>query len=119
MNLPALYCRIVREWVPPTLPSEDAYQESLGGFLEEIGIPHAREVRLTETDRVDFIVGSIAVELKVKCSAAELLRQLQRYAQSPQVEEILALSFTRSCLRMLPGRLSGKPVMSYCFGRSF
>jgi antitoxin component of MazEF toxin-antitoxin module len=119
MNLAALYCRICREWVPPALPSEEAYQESLGAFLEGIGVPHVREVRLTDTDRVDFMVGSIAIELKVKCSAADLLRQLQRYAQSQQVEEILALSFTRNCLRMLPGSLSGKPVMSYCFGRSF
>lgn len=106
------------KWAPS--PDEYGYQDQFAEWLNATGIAHERERKLTEKDRVDFLVGDgIAVEFKLKCSANEALRQLARYAQSPSVEEILLVSATRTALQALPLTLNGKPVRGLCIGRSF
>ncbi len=77
--------------------SEYGYQDQLEAWLATTREFFLREVVLSKTDRVDFMVdGRIAVELKVKCPTNEILRQLARYAQHDGVGEILLLSVTRA-----------------------
>lgn len=97
---------------------EYGYQEQLQAFLDKAcGALTSREVVLSPTDRVDFMVDGVAIELKVKCSTNEILRQLARYAQHESVREILLLSVTRAPLLKLPPTLNGKPFRGLHIGR--
>lgn len=66
-----------------------------------------REARLSAADIPDFLAGSIAVEVKIGGSAAEILRQLERYAKHDRVEALLLV--TNVPMRV-PSTIGGKPV---------
>jgi hypothetical protein len=77
--------------------------------LRAAGYDPQPEVRLTPHDRIDFLVGRVGVEVKIKGTRDALHRQLLRYAASPHVDELLAVTTVRAH-RGLPGRIGGKPV---------
>lgn len=90
--------------------TEALLQEDVEAALRSEGIAFTREVRLTPTDRVDFLVGSVAVELKTKGARNAVLAQLIRYAQSDRVEDILLVT-TRYAHCQMPPELNGKRVL--------
>lgn len=90
--------------------SEAELQAAVGKLLAQEGIGHAREVRLSARDRVDFMVdGGIALELKVKTTGTALMRQLLRYAEHKDVTSIVVGSTTHHAL-LLPETANGKPI---------
>ncbi len=84
-------------------------------LLTEAGVPFEREFRLSPRDRIDFMVGSVGVELKVDGSIAELIRQLDRYAKHDVVSGLVLVSTRRKHL-YLPTELQGKRVTAICLG---
>lgn len=72
-------------------------------------IQYQREQFLSASDRPDFMVNRIAVEVKIKGSLADLLRQASRYAASSEVDAILVVG-TPHWLSRVPVSLAGKPV---------
>lgn len=89
--------------------------EHVAYCLEAAAVKYEREVILDARNRLDFLVGGVAVELKIKGGVASLLRQLDRYAQFEQVQAILVVT-TRRQLCGLPSRLRGKPVRALYVG---
>lgn len=89
---------------------ESQFQAGIEQVLVGAGIKFVREFRLSPSDRVDFMVDDgLAVEAKVQGSFSEVIRQLHRYAQHPEVREVLLVT-TRSQHRHMPTAMSGKPV---------
>lgn len=86
--------------------SEVELHGQLERVLRDAGAPVRREVRLSPTDRIDFLCGDIGLEVKVKGQRTPI-RQLTRYAASPQVAGLLLVT-TRAAI--VPGPLNGKPV---------
>jgi hypothetical protein len=86
---------------------EDQLQEGIAAVLGEAGLDPEREVRLGRRDRVDIMVGGIAIEVKVAGSAAGAFEQLQRYAAHDEVE---ALVLVTSQYQRLPDKAGGKPL---------
>ena len=84
-------------------------QDEIAAFLTLSSISHRREVLLSKADRVDFLVGTIGVEVKVKGSRHAVISQLLRYAAHEAVTE-LVLFTTRSQL-VMPRSLGEKPVV--------
>lgn len=78
-------------------------------------VGYRREVSLGRGCRVDFMIGSLAVELKVGGSLADLTRQLSRYAEKDDVSGILVVT-TRQAHRYLPETLNKKPIAVLCLG---
>lgn len=68
------------------------------------------EVRLSLRDRIDFLVGRVGVECKVAYGAATVLRQLERYAASDEVDDLLLVT-TKATHRGLPPVVGGKPLL--------
>lgn len=89
--------------------SEEALQEAIARVFDETGIRYEREVRLSERDRIDFMLGSLGIEVKIEGSVHQVTRQLQRYAQYDRVGSLLLVT-SRSKLSAVPRELSGKRV---------
>lgn len=88
---------------------EKAMQDAVESALRSEGLAAKREVT-RGADRIDFLVGSIGVELKVKGSVSEVSRQLERYALWEDVTELLLVT-TRGHHLAVPREVNGKPVL--------
>ncbi|MGH4017865.1 MAG: hypothetical protein ACRDT0_01200 [Pseudonocardiaceae bacterium] len=89
--------------------AETQLQHGIAAALAAAGLPVRREVALSRTDRVDILVETVAVEVKVAGSATTVLRQLQRYAAHDLVCELVLVT-TRAAHRALVPVVGGKPL---------
>lgn len=78
-------------------------------LLTQYGIPFEREAIVADTDRIDFLVGRIGVELKTKGSPSAVAAQLLRYAQNSAFDGLILVT-SRTQLSRLPDTLHGKPL---------
>ena len=92
-----------------TFRDETELQEALGHILEGAGLTVEREVKLNGTDRIDFVVGRVGIEVKVGGAGLNVARQLQRYARSDRIDEILLISHAARHTA-LPAEIGGKPL---------
>ena len=100
--------------------SERELQEGIRAVLQPWDATFASEYRLTARDRPDFFVAvhrrqpgedlapGIAIEVKVKGTAAQLLTQVHRYLQHDDVVGVVVV--TSIFRHQLPDEISGKPV---------
>jgi len=86
---------------------EEDLQEGIAAVLTAAGLDVQREVILDERDRIDLLVGSVGIEVKVAGSAEDALRQLVRYAQHPEIEQLVLVT---SQYQRLPKVAGGKPL---------
>jgi hypothetical protein len=70
-----------------------------------------REAELGPKDRVDFLVGRVAVEIKVDGSSMEVTRQLRRYLEHEKVDSLMLITTKRKHLTV-PLTLAGKPIQA-------
>ena len=100
------------------LRTEEDLQEGIARNLESAGIPFEREFILSPGDRVDFLVGDIALEVKVAGSLRRVVAQLVRYAAHERVRGVLLVT-TRACAVVPPVEINGKPVSALLLLRGF
>lgn len=92
--------------------SEDDLQKGIAIALTQAGIEFEREKPLSDRDRPDFLIdASIAVEVKIKGTLAQALRQIARYTEHSQIESVLLVG-SPFWLRDVPATLNGKPIYS-------
>ena len=94
--------------------SEDTFQSGVEQALQWHGIVFFREHHLgPEYGRIDFYVPDVKVgiELKVKGSPSQVLRQLHRYAHSPDISALILLT-ARARLAFSPMQINGRPFVS-------
>lgn len=90
--------------------SEKDLQDGIEALLTAEHIPFQRERAISAPDRPDFLVdGNLAVEVKIKGSLAQLLRQAARYASHPEIAGIVVVGSPR-WLTGVPSTLCDKPV---------
>ena len=94
--------------------NERDLQQGVGQALANMGVEFKAEYRLTPKDRIDFLVGKIGIECKTEDSSggttlASVTRQLHRYAQSEEVEELILMT-TQNKHRGVPNQMNGKPL---------
>lgn len=91
---------------------ENDLQMGVAQALDKAGIHYEREKVLGPLDRPDFLVdGHIALEIKIKGSVSQALRQVNRYAQHEQVRSVLLVG-SPGWLHRVPNSIGGKPVFS-------
>ncbi len=95
---------------------EKSLQEQLGDVFKLNGIDFKREVQLSAHDRIDFLVGDIGIEVKIKGSPSAIYQQCRRYCALEQVKELLLIT-GRSM--GLPGEIEGKPCYLHNLGLSW
>lgn len=89
------------------LEVESTLQAEISAQLTAAAIAHEREVRLDAKNRIDFLVGSVGIEVKIKGAKRDIYRQIERYTEFDEIAEIVLL--TNVAVRM-PATISGKPV---------
>ena len=96
--------------------SEARVQVTLAAAMHRAGIVFEREVEIIPRggrlhfDRIDFLVGDgPGLEVKIEGSRAEVLRQLDRYAESPRIAHLMLVT-TRAQLHTMPKELREKPL---------
>ena len=90
--------------------TEKDLQDGFEKVFREKGIPFRREVEISSKDRLDFLVdGGIVLEVKIKGSLPELVRQIARYARHETIREILVVGTPR-WIPQVPAAIEGKPV---------
>lgn len=90
--------------------TEDELQQLLATAIANAGLPVEREVRLGDHGRIDLFVGGVGVEVKVAGALTRLRRQLERYARSQLVRELVVVS-NRASHHQLPQTVLGKPLI--------
>lgn len=91
--------------------TEEEFQRSVLVALSDLprGLPPVRrEVQLTLRDRIDFMVGDVGIECKIKGSNASVVSQLIRYASIDEVGSLILL--TSRMQHQAPPALRDKPV---------
>ena len=88
--------------------SERDLQDGIEQVLNRLSVANKREARLTNEERVDFLVNRVAVEVKTKGNRVSVMRQLSRYAECPDVDAIVLVTAkqTLGC----PSSIGGKPI---------
>lgn len=100
--------------VPPG-SGEDAIHQAIAQALSAAGVGFVHEARLAPRCRVDFLIGSVALEVKCgKPQRKPLIAQLMRYAATEPVQGLM-LVVERSA--NLPPTLGGKPCRAYGLNR--
>lgn len=95
--------------------TRDEAQESLTIDMtsrqETVRLPKIRAV-----DRIDFMVGKVGLELKIKGSWPEVARQLDRYAASADIGALVLVTSRRRLASNWPLELRGKPFFTIHVG---
>lgn len=98
------------------LSSEKRLQSEMEIVFNNAGIKFQREHRLDKTSVVDFFIDGMAVEVKIKGSAKNIYRQLERYAAFQEVKAIVLV--TRKTMG-LPPDIQGKPCYVISLGAAW
>lgn len=92
---------------------EIACHRTIALLLEAAGFTVEREVQLSGArGRIDFYMPAerIGIEVKVKGSPTEIVRQLSRYAQAPEIHTLMLVTGRARLGQLLPAELHGKPL---------
>jgi hypothetical protein len=89
--------------------TEAELQRGIAAVLTAADVVFEREVVLARGERIDFLVGALGLEVKVKGTVEAAHMQLLRYAQHERIEGLLLVSGTHK-IGDLPPEIEGKPV---------
>ena len=99
----------------PATPGEYDLHALIAAALDEAGIAYAHELRLADGARIDFLVGSVGIEVKKsRPERARLLRQLEKYLACAELSALIVVS---QRALSLPSTCHGKPVLLFTLNR--
>lgn len=96
--------------------SEKALQSAMAEEFERSGIVAKREVNLGDGCIIDFLIGEVGVEVKIKGQRREIYRQCERYCEH---ERIASLVLVTNAAMGMPQTLHGKPAMVVYLGKAW
>lgn len=88
---------------------------ALSARLTEMSIEHQHEVVVPGRGRIDFLFDRVGMEVKIKGAAAQVQRQLERYAATGLFDHLILLT-TRPVHRSIPRVLRGVPLTVHTIG---
>lgn len=88
--------------------NEAALQGAIESAFSQSGMPYRREVT-RGADRIDFVVDRVGIECKVQFSVTDVTRQLIRYANWDDLDDLLLVTTVGKHLDV-PRVLNGKTV---------
>jgi hypothetical protein len=101
---------------PFPLSDEKALQVEMAAAFTAAGIAFEREVHLGAGDIIDFMAGSVGIEVKIKGARRAIFRQVERYCGYAAVGEIILAT---NVPMNLPVEINGKPTAIAALGRGW
>ena len=98
--------------------NEKELQAGIEQILSKAGLRFERECRLGEAGQIDFLVGGVGVEVKIKGSLTAMTIQVHRYTRRDEVTSLLVAT-TKKRLLNLPSEMNGKPIVTVWLGGAF
>lgn len=99
----------------PAQPEEYEIHSEIARALEAADIPYIHEHKLLPGSRIDFLCGSIGIEVKKsRPAAAQLQRQLSRYLNGTGLSAVVVV-MQKPC--PLPKTICSKPVYVIALNR--
>jgi len=98
-----------------TLSNEKKVQIQICQHLKNAGLDIQREVYLDQKNIIDFMVSGLGIEVKVKGSAFDILRQCERYCEFEQVKGLMLIS---GRFIGFPKEIKGKPCYFFSLSRA-
>lgn len=99
------------------LSTETLAQRGLARIFAAAGLDARAEVRLSDKDRIDFMIGRIGLEVKTGHSRRTILRQLERYAKSEEVDSLILVTSIAFPTTNPP--IEGKPLLVASLSRGW
>lgn len=87
--------------------NEKKLQVQMATVFKNNNVAFRREYYLNDDNHIDFLIGDIGIEVKIKGSKNEIYKQLERYCKFEEVNTIILV--TTMSMGMLK-EISGKPV---------
>jgi hypothetical protein len=98
------------------LDSEKLLQDQIAHSLAAAGFTARREAPLADGDVIDFLVGDVGIEAKIKGQRRAILRQCERYCRCGALG---ALVLVTNAPMGFPPALVGKPTFVVSLGRAW
>lgn len=99
----------------PAAPGEYDLHALIAAALDEASITYAHEAKLADGARIDFLAGSVGIEVKKsRPERARLLRQMDKYLACAEVDALIVVS---QRALSLPAVCRGKPVILFTLNR--
>lgn len=98
------------------LGSEKRLQAELTARFTTLGLDFSAEYRLDPASIIDFKIGSIGVEVKIKGTAKDIYRQCARYCTHESISQLVLLT---NKIIALPPTINGKPTLVFNLGRAW
>lgn len=95
---------------------EHDLHRGIDAALTAADVEYATEVRLSARDRIDYVIGRLGVEVKVKGTTDALRRQVTRYTEHDAIDEVLVITTLRRHAHQLPALINGKNVWTIHLG---
>ena len=89
------------------LTDEKMLQGAIEEKFESAGFDYRREVRLDRHNIIDFTVGEIGIEVKIKGARLNIYKQVERYVEFDAIKRLLLVT---NIAMGLPQLVKGKPV---------
>lgn len=89
--------------------NEISTQDNIENDLISFGVNYSREYRLSSSDRIDFFIDGIGIEVKLYTSLTKMTRQLYRYASHDEIKALVLVTVDPKLVRV-PNTINGKPV---------
>lgn len=99
--------------------NEEELQFGIEQVLIQNNIKFERELRLDSKSRIDFFIDGIGIEVKIKGTFNNLLRQVHRYVQYKEIKSLIIVT-NRSKFNNIPTVINNKRViLLYLLGNCF
>ena len=84
-------------------------QDGIEELLKREGVDYRREANLGESGVIDFLVGDVGVEVKIKGRVPTVVSQLTRYASHESINSLILVT-GRLQLSAIPNQIDGVDV---------
>lgn len=102
-----------RRW---PLSDEKRLQATMAEEFAEAGIVAEREVHLGDGDIIDFMIGGVGIEVKIKGSKREMYRQCERYCSHEQLKSLILAT---NVATGMPVTINEKPILVAMLSRGW
>lgn len=98
------------------IDNEKLLQAQMATVLEASGVTFSAEHVLSPGNRIDFLIGDVGIEAKIKGQRRAILRQCERYASHDAIGALIVIT---NAAMGLPPEINGKPIHVFNLGKAW